>query len=87
MTSRSTSFHSWRERVIPSPGDLGQKALTCACCGVLSNVEHISASLLSLLHNSRKNTLILHKGNQPAVTQGDGAVRNEKVSEGPGGHV
>jgi len=46
---------------------LGQTTLTCVCCGTLSYAEHISASLVSLLHNSRRNTLILYKKNTQVV--------------------
>ena len=48
--------------------------LTCACCGAtLSNVVHISASLVSLLHNSRRNALTLQE-KRPVVSAGTGKV-------------
>jgi len=40
---------------------LGQTALTCARCGAFSKTEHISASPVSLLRNSRRNSLILQR--------------------------
>lgn len=46
--------------------DQSEMALTCACCDALSNIEHISAILASLLRNSRRNALILQRKKEPA---------------------
>ena len=66
MISRSSSFHSCKLLSQPKPGRVASKrVLTCAGCGALSIIEHISVSLPSRLHNSRRNKLILQQTEIP----------------------
>ena len=54
-----------RDRKVSAPfkpkGGLGKTAPTCARCGAFSRTKHISASPVSLLRNSRRNSLILQR--------------------------